>query len=59
MVINNSFAYYLKMGKVNLDALIPREDFEVSDEKGQETSSQLDRLALYQLETGNSFFTQF
>ncbi len=46
------------MGKVNLDALIPREDFEVSDAGSQDstTTNQIDRLPLSQLETKDNFF---
>jgi len=44
------------MSKVNLDALIPREDFEFKDYAGQNNADNTDNIRLSELEMKGSFF---
>ena len=43
--------------KVNLDALIPREDFEIRDTKVQSYSRSKDTLSINDLRIGDFFFS--
>ncbi|HEY9605299.1 MAG TPA: DUF262 domain-containing protein [Allocoleopsis sp.] len=45
------------MAKVSLDALIPREAFEVQDQKGQNIGRNIRDLSIRDLETNSFFFT--
>lgn len=44
------------MSKVNLDALIPREDFEFKESSTQDTTENADRIKLSDLEMRDNFF---
>jgi len=45
-----------KMGKVNLDALIPRADFEFKEDSVQDTTENTDKIKLSDLERKGNFF---
>jgi 5-methylcytosine-specific restriction endonuclease McrA len=44
------------MSKVNLDALIPREDFEFKDDSAQDISNNTDKIKLSDMEMKENFF---
>ena len=44
------------MSKVNLDALIPREDFEFKDDSAQDNSNNTDKIKLSDMEMKDNFF---
>lgn len=55
MVFKDIDIIKLKMGKVNLDALIPREDFEITDASTQGSLRNTSQITLSQLEAKDNF----